>query len=362
MNNVLTVTLEEKPIYDIVINETYEKMIESLSKQDLGNRKVCIVTDSNVASHYLEKVSLLLKTYASEVNHFIFPAGEINKNLDTVKKLYEYLILHKYDRNDVLAALGGGVTGDLTGFGAATYLRGIRFIQLPTSLLSMVDSSIGGKTGVDFDAYKNMVGAFHQPKLVYINLDTLNSLSDSQYYSGFGEIIKHGLIKDKEYYNWIKANILSLKSRNLSALKELIYGSCVIKKAVVEKDAHEKGERAFLNFGHTIGHAVEKLMDFKMLHGECVAVGMVASVFISYKRGYITEEEFEDIISVIRAFELPTKVSNLKKEEILEATKHDKKMESGKIKFILLEKIGKAVIDKNVTDEEMLRAIEYITY
>lgn len=361
-NKVLNVTEDNKPIYNIVLNESYNMLEDTLNPLHPENRKICIVSDSNVCGHYLETVCSLLKEYAKEVHYYIFPEGEINKNLDTVKKIYEYLILHKYNRDDMLAALGGGVVGDLTGFAAATYLRGIPFIQLPTSLLSMVDSSIGGKTGVDFEAYKNMVGAFHQPKLVYINLATLDTLDNNQYYSGYGEIIKHGLIKDKSYYQWIRKNVLLLKAKDPETVGELIYRSCTIKKNVVEQDVQEKGERALLNFGHTIGHAVEKLMDFNMLHGECVAIGMVAAGFISWKRGHISKNELDDMVSLIETFELPTKVCNLKKEDILEITKHDKKMEAGRIKFILLEEIGRAVIDKSITDEEMLLAIDYITY
>ena len=188
----------------------------------------------------------------------------------------------------MLVALGGGVVGDLTGFAAATYLRGIDFVQVPTTLLSQVDSSIGGKTGVDFLQYKNMVGAFHQPKLVYINTTTLKSLPEREYFSGMGEVIKHGLIKDADYYEWIKENIDAIKAREHEAVREMIYQSCLIKGGVVERDPKEKGERALLNFGHTLGHAIEKLKDFTWLHGECVAAGCCLAAEISCIKGNIS--------------------------------------------------------------------------
>jgi len=181
-----------QPIYDIVIEKSFDLLCDELKKLGIEKKRLCIVTESKVGPLYAEEIAALLQNQAKEVHIFEFPYGESNKTLNTVQNLYEFLILHKFDRKDMLLALGGGVVGDLTGFTAATYLRGIDFVQIPTSLLAQVDSSIGGKTGVDFSAYKNMVGAFHQPKLVYMNLSVLNTLSDAEYLSGFGELIKHG--------------------------------------------------------------------------------------------------------------------------------------------------------------------------
>lgn len=260
----------------------------------------------------------------------------------------------------MLIALGGGVTGDITGFAAATYLRGIDFIQVPTTLLSQVDSSIGGKTGVDFKAYKNMVGAFYMPKLVYINISTLNSLPDREYLEGMGEIIKHGLIKDKEYFYWLQDNKKQIIERQHDALLQMIFVSCNIKREVVENDPKEKGERALLNFGHTIGHAVEKLLDFKFLHGECVAIGMSAAAYISVQKGYLTDEEYKNINRVITDFKLPVLASNLDATKIVDATKNDKKMDSGIIKFILLDGIGNGIIDRSLDETMLLEASKSI--
>ncbi|MDF2589687.1 MAG: hypothetical protein K0S41_3528 [Anaerocolumna sp.] len=360
MNTNITVKYNDLPIYDIILEQNYNRLHEELEKLDTKSKKVCIVTDSNVSKLYLNSLIDLLSNQAKVVESFTFDAGEGSKNLDTVYTLYEHLIKSNFDRKDLLIALGGGVVGDLTGYTAATYLRGISFIQLPTSLLAMVDSSIGGKTGVDFHAYKNMIGAFHQPKSVYMNLRALSSLSDGQFLSGLGEIIKHGLIKDVSYYEWLKSNVSGIKSRDLDILHEMVYRSCLIKREVVEKDPKELGDRALLNFGHTIGHAIEKLMDFKLLHGECVAIGMVAASYISYKRNYISKEELLDIVNTIESFELPISVSGISAEEVLKVTSYDKKNESGKLKFILLTQVGKAVIDTTVSTDELLEAINYV--
>jgi 3-dehydroquinate synthase len=360
MTNTLTINYEETPAYDIVFEPDFSRLTEILQSIDMSNRRFMIITDSNVGKHYLDVLKETLLPIAKSVNSYIFPSGETSKNLDTVSYCYERLILGGFDRNDILVAFGGGVVGDLTGFVAATYLRGIRFIQVPTSLLSMVDSSIGGKTGVDFKAYKNMVGAFHQPKLVYMNLSTLLSLPDREFYSGMGEIIKHGLIKDFAYYNWLKDNYKGIVDKSYDVLKEMIYRSCLIKKAVVEKDPKELGERALLNYGHTIGHSVEKLMNLTMLHGECVCLGIVAASFLSMKRGYLSPAIYEDIFETLQLFRQPTSVPGLSAEEVYEVTKLDKKMDSGKIKFILLKEIGNSFIDPTVSREEMLEAIQAI--
>lgn len=358
--NKIEVFYENKPCYDILLEQDYGKLANAAAKLDLSSRKICIVTDSKVGPLYAEKVEEALQGCAAKIAVFTFPAGEESKNLETVQELYEFLIKESFDRNDVLAALGGGVVGDLTGYTAATYLRGIRFFQLPTSLLSMVDSSIGGKTGVDFKAYKNMVGAFYMPQFVYMNISVLNSLSDREYFSGFGEIIKHGLIKDKPFYEWLKQEKDALSGREPAKITEMVYRSLLVKKEVVERDPKERGERALLNFGHTIGHAVEKLKEFRLLHGECVAVGMAAAAQISLKRGLISAEQFKDILAVITAYHLPVFADGLETEEILNTAAKDKKMDAGKIKFVLLQKPGNAVIDTTVTREEMSAACAFI--
>lgn len=409
-----------KPAYRILFRRDYKALALELEALGMAGRRFMIVTDSNVAGLYLEECLDVIKPVAKYSGCFIFEAGEESKNLSTVNLYYKRLIEAGFDRNDVILALGGGVAGDLAGFAAATYLRGIRFIQLPTSLLAMVDSSIGGKTGVDYEGYKNMIGAFYQPKLVYINLSVLNTLPDSQFVSGMAEIIKHGLIKDRAYFEWLKASRDKILAKDYEALSEMIYKSCHIKKEVVERDPKETGERALLNFGHTIGHSIEKFKGFDqqsaegntqrfdesdtqpfaesntqpfpesntqhfaesdtqhfaesntqryperitqrltLSHGECVSIGIAAASYICLRRGYIDKAGFEGILKTLSDFGAPVHTSGLTIQEVYEATRLDKKMDADKIKFILINGIGNAFIDTSVSPEELKDAIEYV--
>lgn len=358
--NRLAVSYEGTHCYDIVLEHQFEGLIEEIQHLELQNRKLCIVTDSNIAPLYAEELSNLLKSISNQVVIFELKAGEESKNLDVVKELYRFLIESNFDRKDGLIAFGGGVVGDLTGFVAATYLRGIRFIQVPTTLLAMSDSSIGGKTGVDFERYKNMVGAFYMPKLVYMNLSTLKSLDNRQYISGFGEVIKHGLIRDAEFYHWLIEQKEGILQKESDLLEKMVRRNCEIKREIVQADPKEQGERAILNFGHTLGHAIEKQMNFTWLHGECVSVGMIASAYISMCRGNITPIQMKELIFLIQAYGLPVSLSDLISEEVLEAVQKDKKKDGSVIKFIILDKIGYAVIDTSVSKEEMEEAIKFL--
>lgn len=346
--------------YHIYLEPDFAKLPEAVEPLNIKERKLCIVADSTTAELYGAELKEILKETCTYVSMFVFPAGEVNKTLNTVRDLYEHLILEKFDRKDMLVALGGGVVGDLTGFAAATYLRGIGFIQIPTTLLSQVDSSIGGKTGVDFDAYKNMVGAFHMPRLVYMNLNVLKTLPDRQFACGMGEIIKHGLIQDSDYLEKLSKYQREIREKNYAALLWMVAGSCKIKRHVVEEDPTEQGIRAWLNFGHTIGHSVEKLKDFTLCHGECVAIGCAAAAWMSWKRGLISEKEKEAAEQLLLDYQLPVRVKGLKPEDIVKTTKLDKKMDAGKVKFVLLKKIGEAFVTRDVEDEELLRASRYV--
>ena len=288
-----------------------------------------------------------------------FEAGEQNKHLDTVSQIYETLILNKFDRKDILFALGGGVVGDICGFVAATYLRGIDFIQIPTTLLSQVDSSIGGKTGVDFKQYKNMVGAFYMPKLVYVNINTLKTLPKSEFSSGMGEVIKHGLIADKDYYYKLYQSSKKILEGDSKTLADMVFCSQKIKKQVVENDPYEKGQRAVLNFGHTLGHAIEREKNFELSHGDCVGLGMLAAFDICIKKHKLKQEDKEFLIKLMNIYSLDTE-TDINIQDVIEATLSDKKMESGKIKFILLENIGEGYIDTEVSKKDMSEALNSI--
>lgn len=358
----LPILYNKKPCYDIVFSQSFAELAEELKDLEAENKKLCIVTDSNVEKLYAKELKELLTGKCRKVVVYSFPAGEASKTLDTIKEIYRFLIEEGFDRKDMLLALGGGVVGDMTGYAAATYLRGIDYVQIPTTLLAQTDSSIGGKTGVDFDGYKNMVGAFKMPRLVYMNLAVLKTLDDRQFFAGFAEVMKHGLIKDASFYEWLISNMYEICERDMDTLEEMVMRSCMIKKLVVEKDPTEQGDRALLNFGHTIGHAIEKAKNFELYHGECVALGVVAAAYISWKKELLSMEEYYEIRDMFVPFYLPITVENIEPEQIVELTKSDKKMEDGKLKFVLLKKIGKAVIDRSVTEEEILAAVKEIYY
>lgn len=347
--------------YNIELHTSFLGLPDAMKKLGMAGKRICIVADSNVADLYSEEVWHLLKNNSfSEVYCFVFPAGEENKTLTVITDLYEFLIQHQFDRSDILLALGGGVTGDMTGYAAATYLRGIRFIQIPTSLLAMVDSSIGGKTGVDFKGYKNMVGAFYMPSLVYVNSSVLDSLEERQRASGMAEIIKHSLIRDNQYYTWLWEHADEVHRLQQQPVMEMIFRSQKIKKQVVENDPKEKGERAHLNFGHTIGHAIEKALNFSLLHGECVALGSVAAAYISFLRNNISRDDLFSIEKLFALYGLPTRFNDLDNNIIIDNCFHDKKKEGSVIRFVLLTNIGSCYTTTDVTREEMNAAICYL--
>ena len=343
-DNVLHVSREHCFDYDIVWSDSFDDLAARIRALETKATRICIVTDSTVGKLYAAQVRAALQDIW-HVDVFTFPAGEANKHLDTVRDVYRFLIEKKYSRKDLLLALGGGVVGDLCGFAAATYLRGIDFIQVPTTLLAQVDSSVGGKTGVDFEQFKNMVGAFHQPRLVYMNMQTLDTLNEELFTCGMGEILKSALIRDAAFYQWLGEHRHEVMDRDKEALAHMIRECCRIKSEVVESDPTEQGIRAILNFGHTIGHAVEKLMDFQMLHGQCVGVGMVAAVWLSWKKGLLSESACNFILELNRFYGLPDSVAGLKAEDILQTMSSDKKAADGATKFILLDRIGHAVIE-----------------
>ena len=361
MSHILNVNYENKHCYNIYIENSFDNFSHALSNDIVKNyNKICIVTDSNVAELYLNIFSDTINNLGSSIISFVFEAGEASKNMVTVEKLYQELINHHFDRGDLLIALGGGVVGDLCGFAAATYMRGIDFIQIPTTLLSQVDSSIGGKTGVDFLSYKNMIGAFYMPKMVYINISTLDSLPDYQFSCGMGEVIKHGLIRDNDYYYWLRYNQTQILDKNPAVLEELVLRSCKIKKDTVEIDPKEQGIRAHLNFGHTLGHAIEKLSDFSLGHGQCVSLGMVAAAYLSYKSSCISLNEYDEIIDTLKIFNLPVSINNLSIDAIISASKSDKKMIGSKVKFIYLKEVGEADISLDYSGDDFKNALEQV--
>ena len=352
----LHITTPDKS-YPIYINDSFSALEAAF--ENISASKVCIVTDTNVEKIYLENIKTILsKKY--NVCSFVFEAGENSKNLDVIRELLETLCDERLDRKSLIVALGGGVVGDMAGFAASVYMRGIPFVQIPTTLLAQVDSSVGGKTGVDFKGNKNMIGAFYQPEFVYINSSTLKTLPYRQVAAGLAEALKYGYIIKKELVNYFKENIDKIIALDKSCIEHIIFESCDAKAFVVGEDEKENGLRAILNFGHTFGHSVETLNEFKLLHGECVAIGMVAAVYYSLKKGNVQKEDLDLLKELLTKMKLPILCDN-SSEDIIEQMQYDKKTASGKITVISLESIGKAAIEKNAPIAAIKEATDYIT-
>lgn len=344
--------------YPIVLTSSFEALGECILEV-IHPSTITVVTDTHVAPLYLESVKEKLSAIAP-IYTYIFEAGEKSKHLETVMHLYDTLIEHQVDRSGLIVALGGGVVGDLAGFVASSYMRGVPFIQIPTTIVAQNDSSIGGKVGVDYLNHKNMIGAFYQPKLVYTNISTLKTLPRREFISGLAEVLKHSLVKNPNFYDYLMENKDKILTQDEITLLEMTYESCRIKCSVVEEDAKESNLRRILNFGHTLGHALETVSDFSILHGECVAYGIVMAAYISYNRGMITLEVLEKVNKLISEYELLKPLPDFLDEEVLKHVLFDKKKAHGKVAFILLKAIGEVEIVQDVTEEEMKKALIYI--
>jgi len=329
----------------------------SLIKPHIRGRQVCVVSNDTVAPLYMETVCQALTGF--DTTQFIFPDGEEFKTLDTVSTLYDHLLEANFGRSATLIALGGGVVGDMVGFAAATYQRGIDFIQIPTTLLSQVDSSVGGKTGVNRPLGKNMVGAFYQPKCVLADCDTLGTLPDRELKAGLAEVIKYGLINNREFLDWLDANLDNLLARDPGALAYAIRVSCEEKAAIVAMDEREGSIRAILNLGHTFGHAIETAMGYATwLHGEAVATGMVMAAAYSRRQGLLSQADADYVRTLVSRAGLPVSPPDaMDADTFISLMSRDKKAEPGKIKLILLEQLGKAFVSEAVETQQLAAAL-----
>jgi shikimate kinase/3-dehydroquinate synthase len=313
----------------------------ALLARHVQGRQVAIVTNTTVAPLYLERVAAPLRAAGREVITIILPDGEQYKNQASLTQVFDVLLANKCDRKTTLVALGGGVIGDLTGYAAASYMRGVPFVQMPTTLLSQVDSSVGGKTGINHPLGKNMIGAFYQPRAVLADTATLSTLPDRELSAGMAEVIKHGAIIDLDFFTWIEENIGKLMARDQAALAHAIARSCEIKANVVRQDEREGGLRAILNFGHTFGHAIENGLGYgNWLHGEAVGCGMVMAADLSCRLGLVDQATVTRVRALVAAAGLPTVAPDLGAERWIELMEVDKKNEGGAIKFILLKPLG----------------------
>ena len=339
----LNVNLNERS-YPIHIGQGLLSQVELITPY-LKRKNVAIITNTTVAPLYLDKLVATLNSADIKVLEIILPDGEAYKNSDTLNLIYDALLKNRCDRNTTLIALGGGVIGDLTGYAAATYLRGVPFIQIPTTLLSQVDSSVGGKTGINHPLGKNMIGAFYQPQLVLADIDTLKTLPARELSAGLAEVIKYGLIRDADFFDWCETNIDALLKIEPQVMSYAIYRSCQNKAEVVAADERETGERALLNLGHTFGHAIENAMGYGVwLHGEAVAAGTILAADLSKRLGWLTDVQYQRIAALFNHANLPIAAPNLGVEKYLDLMGMDKKVEDGKIRLILQQGIGKAVI------------------
>ncbi|PIR37214.1 MAG: 3-dehydroquinate synthase [Alphaproteobacteria bacterium CG11_big_fil_rev_8_21_14_0_20_39_49] len=339
--------------YEIIIgNNILEKAGKFISKV-VKHKHFVIVTDDNIPQEYAQKVELSLGA-GSKVNTIRINAGEASKSFSCLETLLDNIFSTAPERNVTLIALGGGVVGDLTGFAASILLRGVNFIQIPTTLLSQVDSSVGGKTGINNKFGKNLVGSFYQPKLVLIDIDTLNSLPERELLAGYAEVVKYGLINDRKFFKWLDENLDKIKAKDEDALKYIIYKSCQAKSKIVAEDEREGGKRALLNLGHTFGHALEQQAgyDGSLVHGEAVAIGMVMAFTMSYKMGLCDKQDVELVKGHLSRAGLPISPLDIKEnwdiQLMMKAMAQDKKVSDGKMVFILAKGIGDSFIEKNV--------------
>jgi len=369
MRQLIRVNLK-KNSYNILIGKPFTELVHWLP--EIKSKKILVITDTNVEKLYLQKLGSSLKEKKYDVNFCIIPAGEQYKNLNEINKIYKSCVESGLDRDSLIIALGGGVVGDMAGFVAATYLRGIRFIQVPTTLLAQVDASIGGKTGIDLEFGKNLVGAFHQPSLVWIDPEFLKTLDDREYKNGLAEVIKYVVICEN-YWDFFKINIAKILNRDSEILQKVLYMCAKAKANVVSKDEKEAGLRKILNFGHTLGHAIETNFNYCYKHGEMVAVGMAFASFVAVKMELCDKSVETILVNLLKRIlpmddflekfkrQLRTRddaVKSIKIDDIVEIMARDKKMSDGKIDFILLKSFGKVEI-VSLSLDDIKKMLEY---
>lgn len=352
----LNVALKERS-YPIFIGSELS-LIEYLLPH-VSSRQVMIVSNDVVAPLYLERYVQALNSAGKTVASCILPDGEAYKTLDSLKLVFDALMQHRFNRDCTVLALGGGVVGDMAGFAAASFQRGVDFIQVPTTLLSQVDSSVGGKTGVNHPLGKNMIGAFKQPKLVLADMSLLSTLPDRELSAGLAEVIKYALIGDVEFLGWLESNVDGLMKRDSQLLAEAVFRSCQHKARIVAADEHEQGDRALLNLGHTFGHAIESFMGYgEWLHGEAVATGMLMAADLSARLGWILNEDVARIRRLLFAAKLPVVVPNIGSDAFLSLMGQDKKVLDGQLRLVLLKKMGQAIITKEFDFQLLLQTLQ----
>jgi len=346
--------------YDILIGSSVlRQMCRHLQDHQIGKR-IFLISNMTVFDLYGRELTRCLSDEGFQVTELLIPEGEKSKTLRTVEHIYTYLIAQKADRKSTLAALGGGVTGDIVGFAAATYMRGVPYLQIPTTLLAQVDSSVGGKTGVNHQLGKNLIGAFYQPFLVCADISTLKTLPARQYHSGLYEVVKYGLIFDREFFDYFAGHLEPIKGQESAVLETVVGRCCEIKAEVVSCDEKEADLRRILNFGHTLGHALEAATEYEVLtHGEAVGYGMIAAAALSRQAGRIDGDSMKKIIETILAIGSLPPIRHVGFNTILEAMKRDKKRTDDRLVFVLLDGIGRTVIESGLDESGIKEAWKF---
>lgn len=344
----LTVELGQRAYPIHIVNQLSSNM--ALLLPYLKHKRVAIITNTTVAALYLGALTEALMQCGIDIVPIVLPDGEVYKNAASLDQIYNELLQNRCERKTTLIALGGGVIGDLTGFAAATYLRGVPFMQIPTTLLAQVDSAVGGKTGINHPYGKNMIGAFYQPQLVLASVATLTSLPQRELSAGLAEVIKYGLIRDPVFFEWLEQNMARLLAKDLDALRYVVYRSCQNKAQIVAADERESGQRMLLNLGHTFGHAIEAGLGYgKLLHGEAVAIGIALAADLSQRLGWLSQGDTDRIKRLLTKAGLPYMAPDLGVQTYLDLIGLDKKIECGAFRFVLLKRIGEARIVSDVS-------------
>ncbi len=344
--------------YDVFVGNKILKQLHKKIKTSNLHSNLFVVVDSNVYKLYSSDIDGIITSHKGKINILIIEVNEKLKSFNTMQKIYKSLLENDYSRDTLLIAIGGGIIGDICGFVAATFSRGIQYIQVPTTLLSTVDSSVGGKTGINFGNTKNIIGAFNQPNFVLIDIDFIQTLNTEELLSGLGEVVKYAFLTNKDFYKYVVKNISKVFEKNPRVLKRIINESVKFKGDVVVSDEKETGNRKILNLGHTFAHAFEVETKYKLKHGQAVIVGIASALFLSFKLGYITEAKLLKLLELIYLFKNEISFGIINKENAISVMQRDKKNRDGKIKFVLLKDIGNIIIDVEASRNEIIYALE----
>ncbi len=344
--------------YRILIGKSsFDDLLTQVEKLKL-HKNIVVVTDANVRKYHSAKILNVFENYLGKILYYTLKPGEASKSYTELNRIYSFLMKNKLGRDTLIIAIGGGVTGDLVGYAASTYMRGVQLIHIPTTILAAVDSSIGGKTGINFEKTKNIIGSFYQPKLVLIDTEFMSTLPKAEKSSGIGEIIKYGYLGDQKFFNFITKNLEKLYTDNEEVLEETIRKSAEIKASVVSQDEKESGIRKILNLGHTFAHSFESELNFKVKHGEAVTAGIICALYLSNIIGILSDDNLTALLKLPTRLKLSSKFMNLNKENLYKIMLRDKKNKGGKIKFVLLSNIGQLLLDVEADKNDVFKAIE----